>query len=266
MKNPAQFPDLNELLNDFTAAHQEILGDNLIGVYLQGSAAVGDMDVYSDVDFIVVIDHPLNEHELADLQQITTRFFDRRNENHWAEHLEGSYFPIDVLQAIDQPEVKLIFNDNGSPELNWDTHCNTLVVRWCLREYGIALVGPAADTLLDPIPADLLKDEIREVMVDWGEGILARGHDMNCFYQQFVPASYCRMLHTLATGRVYSKPDGIAWARENLEPGWADLFDQITAERDDGSVLAHKRAEPADAQRTLDFIEYACSQIEANPA
>lgn len=262
MNNPTQFPDLNELLNDFAATHQDILGDNLIGVYLQGSAAVGDMDIYSDVDFIVVIDHPLNEHELADLQQMTTRFYDRKDENHWAEHLEGSYFPIDVLQTTDQLSTKLIYNDNGSSELEWDTHCNTVVVRWCLREYGIALVGPAADTLLDPIPADLLRDEVRAVMVDWGEEILARDDDMNCFYQQFISVSYCRMLHTLATGRVYSKPAGIDWARENLDSKWAGLFAQITAERNDSSVLAHEKADPADIQHTLDFVTYACDQIE----
>lgn len=264
MKNPTQFADLNELMSDCKIAHQEILGDNLIGVYLQGSAAVGDMDIYSDVDFIVVIDHPLNEHELADLQQMTTRFYDRKSENHWAEHLEGSYFPIDVLQATDQSETKLIFNDNGSPELNWDTHCNTFVVRWCLREYGIALHGPAANTLLDPISINLLKEEVRLDMVEWGKSVLEHEGEMSCFYQQFIPASYCRMLHTLATGRINSKPAGIAWARENLDPSWASLFDQISADRNDSSVLARSIADPADTQRTLDFVRYAFNQIEVD--
>jgi predicted nucleotidyltransferase len=254
---PTQFSDLNDLLNDFVVSHQELLDDNLIGIYLQGSAAVGDMDVFSDVDFIVVTGKDLNEYELADLQKMHSDFYDRKSQNHWAEHFEGSYFSKDVLRRTDQLDVKLAYIDNGSSLLEWDIHCNTLVVRWCLREFGIALVGPSPDSLVDPVPADLLKAEIQQVMAEWGEEIFARGTNSSRFYQPFITISYCRMLHTLTTGRIHSKPAGVAWALENLDPEWADLFYQVTAERGDSSERARQSADPTDMQRTLEFVAYA---------
>jgi predicted nucleotidyltransferase len=39
-------------LRALSAAGKEALGDNYVGMYIQGSLAVGDFDMTSDVDFI----------------------------------------------------------------------------------------------------------------------------------------------------------------------------------------------------------------------
>jgi hypothetical protein len=44
--------------------------------------------------------------------------------------------------------------DNGSVTLILDSHCDTQVRRWIVRERGIALIGPAPATLIDPIGPD----------------------------------------------------------------------------------------------------------------
>ena len=54
---PTRFSDLNQLLTDLTTSVRLRLGDNFVGVYLQGSFAVGDADEDSDVDFMVAIVH-----------------------------------------------------------------------------------------------------------------------------------------------------------------------------------------------------------------
>ena len=255
---PTQFPELNNLIPDFVASHREILGHNMIGFYLQGSAAVGDMDEHSDVDFIVVTERNLNHIEMADLQKMHTDFFDRTAENQWAEHFEGSYFPIDVLQTFDQPETKLVYIDNGSSTLEMNTHCNTLVVRWCLREMGVTLAGPDPETLLDPIPIDQMKDEVKKVMFDW-EGWIYDDMEMysNRFFQTFIVLTYSRMLQTLATGQVFSKPAGVQWAVENLDEEWHDLITSAHAVRDDAAINVYTPADPAVLNRTLEFVTYA---------
>jgi predicted nucleotidyltransferase len=53
--HPSRFTDLNELLGQFVARVERILGDNFLGAYLQGSLALGDADMYSDCDFLIVI-------------------------------------------------------------------------------------------------------------------------------------------------------------------------------------------------------------------
>lgn len=253
-----RFEDLNALLADFTAGHERILGDNLIGLYLQGSAAVGDMDEYSDVDFIGVLKHDLDGPVLEELRQFHRETFDRTPEVQWAEHLEGSYFPLDVLKDNAATDYKLHYLDNGAREMTRDTHCNTLVVRWCLWEHAIPLSGPDFKTLIDPIPTNQLRAEIHKVMVDW-EGWI---HDdlepyLNRFYQSFIVISYCRMLQTIDTGRVHSKPAGAAWGLANTDPKWHDLITKTQTQRDDPAVNVYTAVDRTEMQQTLEFVTYA---------
>ena len=49
---------LNDLLKSFVAQSQKILGDNLIGIYLHGSAVMGCYnEKKSDIDLLVVVSH-----------------------------------------------------------------------------------------------------------------------------------------------------------------------------------------------------------------
>jgi hypothetical protein len=61
--NTTAFPELDAVLAQLVAGLRATLGDNLVGVYLQGSFAVGDADEHSDVDFLVVIERELTEDE-----------------------------------------------------------------------------------------------------------------------------------------------------------------------------------------------------------
>jgi predicted nucleotidyltransferase len=49
MPEPTIYPELNRVLEDLVASARTILVENFCGAYLQGSFAVGDADVHSDV-------------------------------------------------------------------------------------------------------------------------------------------------------------------------------------------------------------------------
>jgi len=132
---------------------------------------VGDYDRHSDVDWIMVIEEELSEVQVQALQSMHGRIFDL--DCAWAQHLEGSYFPRDVLRRPPVPGERLWYLDNGSRVLIQSEHCNTLVVRWQLQEHGVILAGPPPATLFDPIPEQALRREIYAVIHDWGEEILA---------------------------------------------------------------------------------------------
>jgi hypothetical protein len=51
-------------------------------------------------------------------------------------------------------------------------HCNTILVRWIVREKGVTLAGPPPKSLIDPISEELLKAEIFETLTNWGQQIL----------------------------------------------------------------------------------------------
>ena len=247
------YPDLNAVLNELTESVQAILGPDLVGVYLQGSFAGGDFDAHSDVDYIIVIQQELTEDQVAALQSMHARIYDL--DCAWAQHLEGSYFPKETLRLPPQPGETLWYLDNGARQLVRSVHCNTLVVRWQLRQHGIALFGPPPSALLDPIPSTALRREILEVIHDWGGSILANPeHFNNRFYQGFIALSFCRMLHSLHTATIESKRRGAEWAKANLDPAWRDLIDRTWATRPVPEVSVRTPADPADFQRTLEFV------------
>lgn len=257
---PTPYEDLNAVLRDFTAQVQAILGRNLIGIYLQGSFAAGDFDRHSDVDFIVATEADLPDAEVSALNAMHERIF--RLDITWAQHLEGSYFPRSILRDPAQCGRPLWFLDHGSRWLIRSEHCNTLVVRWMLREHGIALHGPDPAALIGPFTVNALRQEIAADMRSWGARILAEPERFsNRFYQTFIVLSYCRMLHSLETGQILSKRAGAAWAKAHLDPSWRGLIDRTWAGRPDPAASSRRPADPVDFQATLGFVQYAIDQI-----
>jgi predicted nucleotidyltransferase len=64
--NPTAFADLNAVIGELVAATQAILGDNFCGAYLQGSFAVGNADIYSDVDFVIATHAEVSDDQFVD--------------------------------------------------------------------------------------------------------------------------------------------------------------------------------------------------------
>lgn len=238
---------------------QAVLGQNFAAAYLQGSFAHGDWDTYSDVDFVVALEQEVAESDLPALQAMHARIYDL--DSNWAKHLEGSYFPKETLRRPDPTNQPLLYLDNGSRELIRSNHCNTLVVRWVVRECGITLAGPDPRKLVDPVSADDLRQEVLATMRDWARELFADPVRMNNrWYQPFAVLSYCRMLHTLHTGRIESKPAGARWATSALDGRWAGLIQRAWEERPDPSLKIRQKADPDDFANTLEFIEYALAE------
>lgn len=250
---PTPYNDLNTVLDDLVQSVQAILQDNFVGIYLQGSFAIGDFDAYSDVDFIVIVAHALSESHIAALQTMHERIYERHEI--WAKHLEGSYFPKATIRQYTDCTEQLWYLNNGSHECVLSTHCNTVLVRWIVRNQSITLAGAAPKELIDDIPVRILRQYIWEDMHQWGADILAEPERFaNVFYQQFILQSYCRMLHDFVRGYPGSKRAGTKWAKATFAPTWHSLIDRSWAERGNGSVTSRQPADPESFQSTLDFV------------
>ena len=255
MNQPTPYTDLNMVLQELVSSVQAVLPDNLFGIILQGSFGTGDFDEHSDVDFTVVIERPLTETELAALQTMHDRIYDL--DCPWAQHLEGSYFPLALLNDHTALGEKLHYLDNCSRQLEPSTHDNTLVVRWVTREQGIALAGPDPSSFMKPVPASGLRQEVVNTMDEWGAEILSGQYGIDSRWaQSFVVLSYGRMLHTLHTGRIHSKLAAVKWAKSHLEAQWHRLLQRAWAERPFPGQKVHQAADPTEKALTLDFIRY----------
>ncbi len=253
---PTPYADLNVLLCAWVDGVAEELDEALVGVYLLGSFAVGDFDVHSDVDFVAVVADPLPLERLAALQALHGRIHDLPNR--WAKHLDGSYMPREIARRRDPAHTPLPYLDRGTRALVHSDHCNRHVVRWMARERGIPLAGPAARTLIDPVPVDELRLEVSRDMRGWEWLIRSGAENMdNRWYQPYAVLSYCRMLYTLETGEITSKPKAGAWGMASLDPRWSGLIERALEQRPDPGARLRQRADPDDLAATLDFIAYA---------
>lgn len=262
-EQPTPYPELNDVLRQYVERVNSVLAENMVGVYVAGSFAVGDADAFSDVDLMVITEDEITDEQLDALQVLHGRIYEL--DSAWAQHLEISYMPRVLLNDCESVGItKLWYLDNGHRSLELHTHDNTWVVRWVLRECGIPLIGPAAIALIEPVPENLLKEELCEVVRTWGGEIVADPDIMKArWYQAFVVITWCRILMTLETGKVHSKLVSAQWAQQTLGERWAPLIQQTLDERPiPWEIKVPESAKPKDLQDTLEFTRYVIGRIE----
>ncbi|CAN5123916.1 N/A [soil metagenome] len=248
------FSELDELLADLTQSAQAVLGANFVGAYLQGSFAVGDADLHSDCDFLIPVHGPLSAEQERALRALHHELPTRPG--HWSRHLEGSYPHLDELRSLDGMGVPWLYIDHGWREMQWSTHCNTEVVRWSLRECGVTLAGPNPKDIVDEVPGDVLRAVMRRSTETWLEDMYTWITFDIAWAQRYAVTTYCRMLHTLATGRVTSKKAALEWAMTALDVRWTPLLHQVIEDRQLG-FDPEASPRPGAAEATLAFVDYA---------
>ena len=259
------YPELDAVLTDLVGDVRGILGADLVGVYLQGSFAAGDADEHSDVDFVVVTADDVSSEQEPALAVMHAAYPDRPVP--WAQHLEGSYVPRKALRRLDPVRTPWLYVGNGGRVLERSAHDNTAVVRWTVREHGVALAGPAPTELIDPVSGDDLREEVRRTVELWAQDDLEPGDGLdrldNAWTQTHTVLAYCRILHTLATGTVGSKRAAGEWSIGHLDRRWAPLIRQALADRADPWERLHQPARPGSVGPTHGFVRYALQAARA---
>lgn len=259
------YKKLDTVLENYAQRLKDTLKDNCVGVYLQGSLAIGDFDMASDVDFVVVINNDLNYYELRSVQKIHDET--HKQNNRWVKRLEYSFFPKDKLNEISSPyekgrenkteERKLWYFDNGSKKIEKSDHDNTMVVRWTLRERGITLIGPEPYEIIMPIDPNILRAEIKETILGWGKQLIKDASPYkNRFYQSFIVLNFLRMLQDLYLGKVTSKLEAVEWSKNNIDKEWIDLINFCWKERQDTTISIKQLAIDKVFDRSINFVAH----------
>ena len=218
------FPELNRLLRELVARVESIFGDRFVGAYLTGSFALGAADLHSDCDFLVVVTGRLTALQEGALRELHDEIPTRPG--YWAHNLEGSYAPRADLETLAALDEQWLYVNRGWREMQWSTHCNTADARWTLRERGITLAGPEPLQLVAEVPADVVRRAMRPLIENFLPDLFSWINFDTAWAQRYAVATLCRMLYSLETGEVASKPAALEWAKEALAPAWHDLIAQ----------------------------------------
>ncbi len=133
---------LKHISEQVTDMIHKVLKSNLIGVYLIGSAVLGDWYYgKSDIDFIVVVNNSISK-ENVDLLKKQIKLLESKYSN---VKLEIQYIPISILgKSKEEAEPILAYHDKKHNI----SYFNFNPVTWyTLKKYGVAIWGKPVEEL-----------------------------------------------------------------------------------------------------------------------
>lgn len=226
------------ILRALVSGIQEVVGDNLVGVYLRGSLALGDFDPdTSDIDFLVATELPVSAELLAGLEDFHARI--AKFPGPYARELEGAYMDREGLRSFQAGRsYPTLYRGE---ELRLAVHrMNWVLERWTVREHGIALTGPEPRTLIAPISKDQLRLAVSVRLRDWADWC-KRVDDpawrLPLNHIAYVVETMCRALYTQACGELCSKRRAVEWALGMLPVPWSSLAEQSRRWRTDNRTI-----------------------------
>lgn len=248
---------LHDLLDVFVRQSRHILGENLVGVYLHGSAA---MDCFhwesSDIDLLVVVRNGMSDDEKGRYMQMVAA----QNENAPPKGLELSVIRQDVCDPFVYPTpFELHFS---AAHLEWyradpadyiqkmrgedrDLAAHITI----LRHRGETLWGKAVPEVFGPVDHAFYFDSIRSDVAQAPEDILRD--------PVYCSLNLCRVLAYKECRLILSKSEGGQWGMEHLPVQYHGLVR--------AALRAYEEQMPMhpEAALAVEYAEYMLGRIRA---
>jgi hypothetical protein len=257
---PTPYPEVNQVLQDFTTQIQSILGDQFIALYLYGSLALCDFDQQtSDIDFIVITRGEFPEEITMLLKQLHANF--DSSSSIWAKRIEAVYIPLDALNMINLPEKAYPQLEKGLElkrmplEVGWAFQLHSL------SKYGIRVAGEEIRGTIQAVTKEDMRQASLKVLSDWlvqsqnDPEWIEWAHIRNA--QAFIVLTLCRILYSLDTGDVISKSMAARWVQKALNGGWYMLIELSLAGQHDDRQTADNEYE-----EMVSMLRYSLEQCQ----
>jgi hypothetical protein len=250
---PTPYPEVNQVLELLLARARAVLGPQLIGLYLYGSLASGDFDLYSsDIDFCAITETELPPETIAALEEMHQDIW--ASGLKWAAKLEGAYVPRSLIRRHDPAGPACPAVNEGAFYVA-SLGSDWIIQRHVLRECGVVLSGPAPQTLIDPVSAAAIRTAVHGLLCEWWFPMLENPAWLSKHgseYHAYAVISMCRALHALRHGIIVSKPVAAKWAQTEFGDQWNTLIEQALV-----SQSGHK---PGFLNEALNFIRFTKEQ------
>lgn len=206
-------PGEREQIDRALACVRAVLGDDLLGAYLFGSAVLGGLRARSDLDVMVVSTRPMRLDEKARLQRAL------RNETRRPRHLEVTVVVADEIRPWRYPpRIDLQYGDWLLEEFDrgnvepWGPPENpdlASLIRMVLAG-DTTLFGPPPAEVFDPVP----RRDYVDALAAGVDGLLA---DLEWDTRNVI-LTLARVWAGIATDELRSKDQAADWALPRLPP------------------------------------------------
>jgi predicted nucleotidyltransferase len=189
-----------------------VLGENVAGAYLFGSAVLGGLRHESDLDVLTVVKRPTTSEQKKALVQplLTLSGRDGRRHLELTVVVESEIRPWRYPSRMDFQYgdwLRSHFADGKVEPLSTENP-DLAVLLATVRRHGEPVIGPPAVDLIDVIPST----DVRAAIVDGIESLADElGPDT-----RNVLLTFARMWTTVGTGEIRSKDEAASWAMARL--------------------------------------------------
>lgn len=216
--------EIQEILNNIIIQSCNILKDNLVGIYLHGSLAMGCFNPRkSDLDLMFV-----TEHDVPDQQKrLFMDYIIRMNELAPDKGIELSFARAEFCANFIYPTPFELHFSNM--HLNWyrnnpmdyiekmkGTDPDLAAHFTIIKHRGKTLYGKPINEVFGEVPAEAYLDSIKKDI----EGAIEDVVD-NPIY---IILNLCRVLAFIQEGLVLSKREGGEWGLKNIDPVYHELI------------------------------------------
>ena len=229
MENKTNFlceRDYIELLQQFTECAKEVLGTNLVGVYLHGSMAMGCFNPKkSDLDLILVVENSLTDDIKIDFMEKLIPFDEKAPE----KGMELSIVKREFCKPFLYPTPYELHYSRAHLAL-WKENPQEYVRRLqgtdkdlaahftIINRYGKVLYGEEIPAVFGQVPKDDYMDSIWYDVENAAEDILTD--------PVYITLNLCRVLAYLKEDLVLSKKAGGEWGVSTLPEKYRDFVRQ----------------------------------------
>jgi hypothetical protein len=219
------WPQVNRVVQGLRDGLADTIGDQLVGLYLSGSLALGGFHPpSSDLDVLVATAGVPDEPVLGRLAELHATL---RTAGGFGARLEAVYLPVATLRRYDPSDQRSYpIAPAGRDLAHHRQSLGWVLDRWVAREHGLTVAGPHPSSLIDRIGPEVLRATVRGLLLSFWAGQL-QGPGPAWLRprsdQAFAVLSMCRALYCLEYGQVVSKPAVAAWASRWLGPSWPEV-------------------------------------------
>lgn len=219
------YQDIHDVLLHLAKGINDVLSNNLVGLYLFGSLTYGDFNLgSSDIDLVAIVNQQLDYNELERIKQLHQQI--AASNPKWRERLECSYTPLSMFSEILPPVEPRpyyggdVFYDAAPYGNEW------IINNYLLYKHAIPLIGGDIKKLINPIDiVEVQKACIRDLFQEWEPKITDYEWLDNSHYQSYLVMNLCRILYTVMQGATATKAASAAWVKKAYGSKWQSLIE-----------------------------------------
>lgn len=205
-------------------AIEDLFKNQIIGIYLYGSAILGGLHINSDVDILVIVNQDLTEETRNELTKRLMLLSGKIGCKNLNRPLEVTIInQNDIVPWQFPPKCEFMYGEwlreqmeaGDIPQACYDP--DVAILLWQARSHSLSLKGPEAIEVIEPISMNDIQKAIRCSLPNLIADV--KGDERNALL------TLARMWFTIATGEICSKDMAAEWVIPRLPQNLAVLLE-----------------------------------------